>query len=152
MTFLLSRRGFLSGAVALAVAPAIIRSGLLMPIKPALLAVQLSAQEIATEFARQMYWAGARRVVGMSLAQSHVDQHIPNRALTLGMEEFSKQYLRPMAQALVGHNPRIGGQLDIPPGVAEAAIGASGGFTVRYIRDYNIHYDRMHTRFDVTNN
>lgn len=38
---MIARRGFLSGIIAAAVAPAIIRTGLLMPIKPALLGSRL---------------------------------------------------------------------------------------------------------------
>lgn len=154
MTIELSRRGFLAGILAIGVAPIIVRAGLIMPIKPGLVTslTQLTPQEIATAFAKEMYYAGARRVVGVSLSQSHVDTVIPNHDYSLDIESFSNKHLKPMAQILAKYNPRIGGELILPSCVAEAAIGAAGGFTVRYMRDYNINTDLMITRFDVANN
>lgn len=148
-----TRRGFLGGLAAVALAPAIIRPGLLMRINPVLaiapLGVYITAQMIATAMVQELYKCGSRRAIMLTPKQSCVTLEIPAQSRTLSMDHFIAQHVRPAAMKLAASCPKIGGPLEVPRGVHEAAVAVSGGFGVRYIQDYDIYNDRMLSRFDI---
>ncbi len=148
----ISRRGML-GIIGAGIGAAIVRPGLIMPIKPGLILAPvglfITAQMIANEFARELYLAGARKSVVAIPSQSHVNMEIPTSERTLPLDQFTARHLRPMAVALAVRAKSIGGPLELPRGVHEGAIGTSGGFAVRYVQDYYIGTDSMISRFDV---
>lgn len=148
-----SRRGIL-GMLSAGAAAAIVRPGLIMPIKPQLVVspvgLYITADMIATAFAQELYKAGSRRVICGLPKQSHVDLRITTHHRTLPLDQFVERYLRPAAVALSTHCKGIGGPLELPKGV-ESALGFSGGFAVRYVEHYSLHDDKLITRFDVIN-
>lgn len=146
----LSRRKALAG---LFLAPAIIRTpGLLMPIKPSLVAplgLYITAAMIAQEFAQEMYRAGSRRAIMPHFTQKHVDLLLSSSDRRLPMKEFVEKHLRPAAMALSAQARGVGGPLDLPKGIDEGALAVAGGFGVRFVSFYDPETDSKICRFDV---
>lgn len=148
----LSRRKLLGDLCTAALAPAILRSGIIMPIKPGLVRlpeaesmVLATPQQIADTMARELYLRGTQpihrwlHVPGIN--QSHVD-FAGTRPTLFDVKTASS--------LLSYHVKTTGIAPELPRGVAEAAIGRHQGVEVRYIRDYDIYLDRFISRFDVT--
>ncbi len=155
-----SRRRFLGLLGGLALAPAIIRAGVLMPINPALGAETfgpggiLTADMLAREMARQLRLAGSapisRLLPAFGTSQSHVDFVHNTAELTWSLERYAAKYLRPAAYMMARAAPRTGAAPPLPFGVAFSAIGESRGVEVRFLRAYDINSDLYVTRADVS--
>lgn len=154
MALKLSRRNLLGLAAAFVVAPAIVRSESLMPIKvfnrygPNGL---LTPQMIADEMAKQMVLCGAIFDGSAIGGQSNIDQFRDNANETLSLEQYSSRLLRPMARIMINHVRQIGSAPEIPASGVRAAIGRYGDVSVRYMSMYDIGCDRYINRFGVRN-
>lgn len=132
---------------------AIVRSGLIMPIKPALAtSTFLTPGLIAQMMAQELYMGGARRAIIKTHNQTHVDMVMPGSVLAMPLEQFRRDYIQPIAAKLLAKTKEIGTALEVPHGVSEGGTGNAGGFGVRFVRDYHIGYDEMIGRFDILNN
>ncbi len=163
------RRGFIAGLGALFAAPAIIRPGILMPVKPFLsaapvvetadgLSAMLTPNIIAHEAARLFRETMLRRggcSVTMADAhnQLHADFKHSSQDLLLSLPEFSKRYIAPAVTALAWAIPlgaRVSGRkLPLPEGVDFAVSEKSGNVPMRVLRAYDVLSDEFITRFDV---
>lgn len=154
MALELSRRGML-GILGAGVGAAIIRPGILMPIKPSLVlpaqGPYITAEMIATAFAQELYKYGARRAVIIQPKQTYVNLSIPQADRTLPLEQFIERHIRPAACSMQASVRGVGSPLELPKGVMEAAQGLAGGFGVRYVQDYDIRTDSLLSRFDILN-
>ncbi len=144
-----TRRRFLVGAAALFCAPAIIRTGSLMPIKPPALArVFLSAQAIADEVAHQMYLQGAApKQFGMVFSSMQHNVDVAHELLKAEKIETSLRHIGKMLANVAGP---LSPAPPLPFAVLQSAIGNYCGVQVRYLSDYDLARDELLHRFDIS--
>lgn len=166
-----TRRGFLTGLMAVGIAPAIIRPGVLMrinsniwlPISPMPDRIgMLTINEITHEFGRLLHNSGRLTPASKRMSspdevstQLHVDFTYISLDRGLPLSEYSKRVLAPAADNLVAHMVQTGltnisqDGLGKVLGVYETAQTSVGQMGVRGVSDYFIGADRVITRFDV---
>lgn len=169
---MIGRRGFLAGIGALLAAPAIVRPGLLMPIKPfvlmpeyapilpvevlpatnALLTPSIIAREAAVLLKQRLAEANPLRIQSTGPVQLHVDFLHTSQDLVLSLHEFSERFIKPAIHLLadaLSPTAKINSELlEVPKGV-EGASERYDGAALRFIRAYNVETDSLISRFDV---
>lgn len=101
---MISRRGFLSGIIAAAAAPAVAHAGVLMPIKPRLLLPQVHIAVMVDFETKTLRASAFQRWV--SLAERAFDQHgihgvsTWERVVEIGQDEAERQLCREVRRAM----------------------------------------------------
>lgn len=158
-----TRRSFISGLTTLFAAPAIVRSGLLMPVKSFLIETPEPLVGYSGALTPQMITLEALRLfnserlnappcIGPALNQSSVNVVLPSIALHGTLDDVSNRYLKPAMTDLanyVGSAPVSGRPLNLPSGVDFAGTEKLAGVAMRMVRAYDMHTDSMPMRFDV---
>lgn len=154
----MNRRGFIGGLLSALAAPAVVRSGLLMPVSTFALPIYgpggvLTPMMIAAEF-NQRLQSRVSAAVNRGVRQSHVDFTAGATDLRMSLQEFGERFLAPSVAALadcIGQGELSVGMMPIPAFIpmVDCGLNERRGVFARAVHAYDVWNDAMTMRLDV---